>query len=65
MGKDIISYYNNEFEIEVLEDSSNQLTIFNYSFSNSQTEQIKIFNRLEKNIPFVNATSFRDRKSVV
>lgn len=58
MGKDIISYYNNEFEIEVLEDTSNQLTIFNYSFSNSQTEQIKIFNRLEKNIPFVNAASF-------
>jgi len=50
-----------DFEITIVSEPSGTLPLFETSVSENQKEQLKIFNSLENNIPFVNAISFSNQ----
>jgi len=54
-------YYFNDFELSIIEEPSiGTLSLFENSTSEILKDQYKIFNLLEKKVPFVNAASFRN-----
>ena len=56
------TYYFNDFELTVLnEPSEKTLSLFEDSSLNVQTKQFEIFKLLEKNVPFINAASFKNQ----
>ncbi|MDP2207452.1 MAG: DNA methyltransferase [Bacteroidota bacterium] len=50
-----------DFEVTIVSEPSGTLPLFETSVSDNQKEQLKIFNSLENNVPFVNAISFSNQ----
>jgi len=52
------AYYFNDFELTVANEPAGMYQLFENSVSEIQTEQLEIFKSIEKNAPFINASSF-------
>jgi len=55
-----VKYFSN-LEISILEEPNGAIPLFEELVSDNQTEQLKVFENLEKGIPFINASSFRNQ----
>ncbi len=59
--KETYSTHFSDFEITIVSEPSETLYLFKTTVSENQKEQLRIIKSLEKNISFVNATSFRNQ----
>src|SRR5437867_2344123 len=64
MEKDVLKYktYFDEFEIDnIISESTLDYTLFEPGLRYSETEQVKVFEELEKNLPIYEGSSFRNQ----
>ena len=53
--------YFDDFELSIVNEPYGTISLFDNLISDIQSEQTKVFNQLERNLPFVNANSFSNQ----